>query len=566
MKILDVQFFEQVIADTQKNLQSKFDQIAGIQKVIDAFVNMEDDFKGKAGNAIRGYFRDCHQPFLLYLQTFLADYNEALDQIRKDLSAFEPDPNGYIDETFLTGSLSPALKKLENTIGAILEDANAAIRKVSDLVDIKTIDIDEKLHPIVKARKRVNKTVEDLYDFDNKAVNTLEKLEHNLDAMNKFVQQMDTMFNSVDTTTYSPNKFTVTKAYRSLEGELIEKAGVKPARIVKGQDFNGHLSVKFHFYEDGTVIMAFRKPGSSQVFYERVDSIPKAAIPKEKPDDPLLLEIWNGFYKGAGEVVGDLIETVAGLPKLAYTIGYKGAEFADHLLSSPSPKTYLYSTVHKGIDMAKYMRQAVELAFERDFIHGNAETRTEFLTHGIGTIGLSLLGDKGISKIGTAVKGGRLAEKAGKLRVNTAGMPALQAAGAGPGKIPYNVWDELGARLQKTTRENWNDSKRQDKFVNVNNKKIISSATVPKKGGETVAGHALQKHSGRRPDIWGEIKGGPNQINQTALKHLQEILEGPGEFMEVKNPRGIKFLEKKLPDGRGVRLNLDGTFKGFIDQ
>ncbi|WP_211062236.1 LXG domain-containing protein [Heyndrickxia faecalis] len=172
-------------------MQSKFDQIAGIQKVIDAFVNMEDDFKGKAGNAIRGYFRDFHQPFLLYLQTFLADYNEALDQIRKDLSAFEPDPNGYIDETFLTGSLSPALKKLENTIGAILEDANAAIRKVSDLVDIKTIDIDEKLHPIVKARKRVNKTVEDLYDFDNKAVNTLEKLEHNLDAMNKFVQQMD---------------------------------------------------------------------------------------------------------------------------------------------------------------------------------------------------------------------------------------------------------------------------------------------------------------------------------------------------------------------------------------
>uniref|UniRef100_UPI003A8B5FC4 T7SS effector LXG polymorphic toxin n=1 Tax=Kitasatospora sp. SC0581 TaxID=3394360 RepID=UPI003A8B5FC4 len=115
------------------------------------------------------------------------------------MSAFEPDPNGYFDETFLTGSLSPALKKLENTIGAILEDANAAIRKVSDLVDIKTIDIDEKLHPIVKARKRVNKTVEDLYDFDNKAVNTLEKLEHNLDAMNKFVQQMDTMFNSVDT-------------------------------------------------------------------------------------------------------------------------------------------------------------------------------------------------------------------------------------------------------------------------------------------------------------------------------------------------------------------------------
>lgn len=51
-----------------------------------------------------------------------------------------------------------------------------------------------------------------------------------------------------------------------------------------------------------------------------------------------------------------------------------------------------------------------------------------------------------------------------------------------------------------------------------------------------------------------------------ALKHLQEILNGPGEFKRIKNSRWLEFLEKKLPDGRGVRLNLDGTFKGFIDQ
>ncbi|BBW96535.1 hypothetical protein ACPVTF_07635 [Geobacillus icigianus] len=89
---------------------------------------------------------------------------------------------------------------------------------------------------------------------------------------------------------------------------------------------------------------------------------------------------------------------------------------------------------------------------------------------------------------------------------------------------------------------------------------------MDRKGGETVVGHALQKHAGRNPDIWGKVKGGPDQINQMALKHLQEILDAPGEFHRVKNPRGIEFLEKKLSDGRGVRLNLDGTFKGFIDQ
>ncbi|HDR8283289.1 TPA: hypothetical protein QC123_005337, partial [Bacillus cereus] len=102
-------------------------------------------------------------------------------------------------------------------------------------------------------------------------------------------------------------------------------------------------------------------------------------------------------------------------------------------------------------------------------------------------------------------------------------------------------------------------------FVKVNNETIINTATSPKKGGETVVGHALQKHAGRNPDIWGEVKGGPDQINQTALKHLKEIMDGPGGFIKIKSPKGIEFLEKKLPDGRGVRLNLDGTFKGFID-
>jgi len=49
------------------------------------------------------------------------------------------------------------------------------------------------------------------------------------------------------------------------------------------------------------------------------------------------------------------------------------------------------------------------------------------------------------------------------------------------------------------------------------------------------------------------------------LKHLEELIEGPGVFEKIENHRGIEFLEKKLPDGRGVRLNLDGSFKGFID-
>ena len=96
--------------------------------------------------------------------------------------------------------------------------------------------------------------------------------------------------------------------------------------------------------------------------------------------------------------------------------------------------------------------------------------------------------------------------------------------------------------------------------------KLKESAILPKKGGETVVGHALQKHAGRNPDIWGKIKGNAQEINKTAMRHLEEILNAPGDFKVVKTKNGVSFLEKQLQDGRGIRLNMDGSFKGFIDQ
>lgn len=63
----------------------------------------------------------------------------------------------------------------------------------------------------------------------------------------------------------------------------------------------------------------------------------------------------------------------------------------------------------------------------------------------------------------------------------------------------------------------------------------------------------------------GKLSGNSANINKTAMQHIDEIISGPGRFKTVQT-NGISFLEKMLPDGRGIRLNIDGTFKGFIDQ
>lgn len=83
--------------------------------------------------------------------------------------------------------------------------------------------------------------------------------------------------------------------------------------------------------------------------------------------------------------------------------------------------------------------------------------------------------------------------------------------------------------------------------------------------GTTRVGHALSKHGGRKPDIWGKTTGGQKGWNDQAMKHVREIFRGPGEFSKVTNNKGVTFLEKRLSDGRGMRLNQDHSFKGFID-
>ncbi len=79
-----------------------------------------------------------------------------------------------------------------------------------------------------------------------------------------------------------------------------------------------------------------------------------------------------------------------------------------------------------------------------------------------------------------------------------------------------------------------------------------------------MVGHALSKHASRNPEIWGKMTGSMKTWNNQAMKHFREISRGPGEFKQVTE-NGISFLEKRLRDGRGVRLNMNSTFKGFID-
>ncbi|WP_270577647.1 hypothetical protein [Caldibacillus thermoamylovorans] len=244
--------------------------------------------------------------------------------------------------------------------------------------------------PLNASSMFTNASIAQLHDFDSNATSILDSLDKDMDTMVRFVRQMESMAGdgSLDIATYNPKQFVTTNAYRSLEGELIQKAGLKPVQTVNGKDFGRYLSVKFHLYKDGAMVMEYRKLGSKQLYYERVHEIPKEATPvSENPDDPLYMDIWNGIYEGAGKAVGDTIEGLESLGKAALdkdtylSLGKKAADYYNKLKSSPAAT--LKSTAHESIDMGKYVGIAVKNAFERDVINGDAKSLAEFFTYGL---------------------------------------------------------------------------------------------------------------------------------------------------------------------------------------
>ncbi len=111
--------------------------------------------------------------------------------------------------------------------------------------------------------------------------------------------------------------------------------------------------------------------------------------------------------------------------------------------------------VQKVLDVPKYMWQGFKEAWDRDFVNGDAESRTGFITYGLTSLGIGAIGDKGLGKIGTTAKTvNDVVDTAKSVKIDGKGaQPALAGAGAGGASVsksgaPYNVLHDPISRIK----------------------------------------------------------------------------------------------------------------------
>ncbi|MGS0744264.1 hypothetical protein ACVBEF_21015, partial [Glaciimonas sp. GG7] len=92
---------------------------------------------------------------------------------------------------------------------------------------------------------------------------------------------------------------------------------------------------------------------------------------------------------------------------------------------------------------------------------------------------------------------------------------------------------------------------------------LLASANKPfNDSGLSVAARAWEKHAGRPGGTFKILNGKVDQKNEAANQFVQGVLTNPHTVKTELSRGGVEY---RLPNGQGVRFNVDGSLSGFVD-
>ncbi|MBJ4025580.1 LXG domain-containing protein, partial [Salmonella enterica subsp. enterica serovar Derby] len=182
MKTLDVQALHNAIDQTLEQLKHQSDEFAKVKKAIEGITSLDDALKGKGGDAIRAFYKECHTPFLQFYDAFIEEYSSVLKKMKSALNSLEPNHNGFISQSFLEHELENGLNAADRTTKNLVSKTNATIAKVSHIVDLPDLNDSGFHEQNQKALKEISTTLEKLHAFDREQTNALTMAENDLET------------------------------------------------------------------------------------------------------------------------------------------------------------------------------------------------------------------------------------------------------------------------------------------------------------------------------------------------------------------------------------------------
>lgn len=132
----------------------------------------------------------------------------------------------------------------------------------------------------------------------------------------------------------------------------------------------------------------------------------------------------------------------------------------------------------------------------------------------------------------------------------------MELGGSGSGTLGgWEPDDEENDRNQYTQSQNFDNAFKKDELASSANKPINNQEL-------SAAARAWEKHAGRQGGVFEPLKGNTTQKNEAASNFVNEVLNNKGTVRTVLSRGGVEY---RLPNGKGIRYNSDGSFSGFLD-
>lgn len=218
MKRLDVHEFHTLLDQTQLILSAQREQYKRIEDAIREFVALGDALTGSGGEAIKSFFRDVHLPYLLYIQSFISDFEDVIQRMRQSLDSLEPTTDGVIRVDYLEHDVERGLERLRNRIIGRTDEVNEIIQRVSDIISLPKLSDAEVLHSINELLLYSRDTVHKLEAFDYQQSHAIQVIDEALDWMMQYISSIETIFSQANMSplNYSPFQLRNNDAYQTI--------------------------------------------------------------------------------------------------------------------------------------------------------------------------------------------------------------------------------------------------------------------------------------------------------------------------------------------------------------
>ncbi|MEK4404720.1 T7SS effector LXG polymorphic toxin [Sporosarcina sp. FSL K6-6792] len=342
MKIWDVDLFQDGLQRNITMLDRLSGEMEAIHHAVEGLVQMEEQFKGAGGNAIRSFYQECHLPFLHFFQLFSEQFKQVLQQMEAALHSLEPDSTGYILEPFLEGELEQGLTLIGRLTASLTDEANSIMDQVSDIVGLPHLDDSGVQEGVIRSKRKRDDTNSQLYEFDATQTTVLHPIEQDLQTMNTWLTDMEGLFQAgVKDISFVPSQWNVltfrseirtelfpkvysnpndlwVKEHQQLIGTMITTATFQTLEGKKVNTVKENLdeNIKYHMYENGLLIKEYVV--GQTVFYEvvsKVDYREEETVKVDKPKENKLLDSFQFGLDLAGliPVVGEVADGVNGV-------------------------------------------------------------------------------------------------------------------------------------------------------------------------------------------------------------------------------------------------------------